>query len=89
VVKNKTMKKIVLFVTFLFFILACQDKKDVCTCMKEIAREKSKSGFDPMKTQIYPTGCQHLESQTEDQLLDAIDDVCQQQILSILYGNSQ
>lgn len=82
------MKKIALLIPLLFLNLTCQEKKDTCTCMKEIAREKSKSGFDPIKAQMYPKGCKYLESQQEDDILEALDDACRQELIIILTENN-
>lgn len=83
------MKKIALLFPLLFLNLACQEKKDTCSCMKEIAREKSTSGFDPFKAIIYPKGCKYLESQKEDDILEALDHACREDLINLLIGKGQ
>jgi hypothetical protein len=77
---NKNFLMIACFVS----MLSCQEQRDICSCMKEIAREKVELGFDPTKSQVYPKGCQHLESKNHNELLESIDEDCENEIKNIL-----
>ena len=79
------MRLILPFLLLLLLATNCQTDKDLCTCMKEIAEEKKEVGFDPSKPQVYPKGCAFLEGKTADQMVELMDQDCQQELLDIMF----